>query len=380
MSLLFRREEQRNISYQDVWGSGGSPLTARTASKALTLIPVYAATALIADQLAVAPLQLFEKGSNGVPRQLPPPSLITNPGFGGIDAYSWKFQAFTSVLLQGNAYGYVLTWKAGVPATVLWLRPEDVTVIEDTDVPAKFYWRGALIPRQDLIHVPGYVTPSSVKGLSPISLFRTQVETGLEAQNFAQKFFRRGTVPSGQLKNTAKRLTSEQATSARDRFVASVSEQKPFVTGADWQYTPLTLPQADIAFLSGIRATAGQIASAYRVPPEDLGGEGNGSSLTYKNLEQDQIKFSVRTLAPWATRFETVINRYLPPNQYVKFNLDASARADLLTRYQAHQTAIGSGFETLDEVRALEDREPLTPEQLEQYIQISAPLKQKIAS
>src|SRR5206468_10990364 len=120
--------------------------------------------------------------------------------------------------------------------------------------------------------------------------------------------------------------------------------------------------------------------SAYRVPPEDLGGETSGTRLTYKNLEQDQIKFAVRTLQPWATRFEAVFNRYMPTNQYVKFNLDASARADLLTRYQAHQIGIGSGFETIDEIRAIEDREPLTPEQLQQYQAVSKPLKPTIPS
>lgn len=381
MSLLFRRVEERSISFQDVWGSGAdTPLRAGSVQAALRLGPVYAATSLIADQLATSPWSVYQK-SAGIPKKLDTqPRLVTDPGTDGLDLYSWKFQAAASVLLQGNAYGYILTTdRFQAPATVAWLKPDEVE-IDETDGPAKFYWNGRLIPRERLLHIPGYVLPGSVKGLSPIGLFRAQIETGMEAQAFGKKFFRRGTVPSGFLKNTAKTITAEQAQTAKSRFVASVSSAEPFVSGSDWDYTAITLPAGDASFLTGIKATANQIAAVYRVAPEDVGGESNGSSLTYKNLEQDQIKFAVRTLQPWSTRFESVFNRHFVAGQYLKFNLDAAARSDLKTRYEAHQIAIGAGFETIDEARALEEREPLTPEELETYKTISSPIKPAIPS
>ena len=45
--------------------------------------------------------------------------------------------------------------------------------------------------------------------------------------------------------------------------------------------------------------------------------------------------------------------------QYVKFNRGSLLRTDLKTRYEAHEIGLRAGFLTLDEVRELEDREPL---------------------
>jgi HK97 family phage portal protein len=296
------------------------------------------------------------------------PALLTDPGVYEIDLYTWKHQALVSCLLRGNAYGYITnTDSRGVPSKVMWLRPDQV-FIEESDplIPPRFYWQGRQIDRDRLIHIPGYVVPGRVEGLSPIGLFRQQIETGMEAQSFGSKFFRRGTTPPGMLKNTQKTMTPEFAAETKSRFLAAVSSSEPFVAGADWSYDAITIPQGDAQFLSGIKATANQIAAAYRVAPQDVGGADDGTSLTYKNLEQDQIRFSIRTLRPWAERFEAVFNRYFPA-QFVKFNLDAGIRADMITRYQAHQIAIQSEFETRDEARQAEGNTPLTDEQKQDF-------------
>ena len=93
--------------------------------------------------------------------------------------------------------------------------------------------------------------------------------------------------------------------------------------------------------------------------------------MKYASLEMDTLKFNTRTLRPWANRFEAVFNAYIPKG-YVKFNLDASARADLKTRYEAHQIAIQSDFKTVDEVRALEELPPLTDAQISRKKELGA--------
>ena len=362
MSFLFRKPEERALSFQDVWGSGGSP--SRAAQSALSLVPIYAATGLIADQFAAAPVAVYDRGASGVPSRVEvQPDFVRDPGVGGLDVYSWKHQAIASCLLRGNAYGLIMeSDNRGVPSKVLWLQPDDVTVDENSAT-AQYFYKGRLLPRESVIHIPAYVQPGSVVGLSPMGLFKAQIETADQAQQFGKNWFRRGGIPSGVLKNTSKTLTSDQAQQTKSRFKASVSASEPFVTGADWDYTAITIPGGESQFISTLKLTATQFAAIYRVAPEDVGGESSGSSLTYKSLEQDQIRFAMRTLRPWTTRFESVLNRYLAGAQYMKFNLDASARADLTTRMTAHKTAIDAGIETISEARSLEERAPLTPEQ-----------------
>lgn len=363
MSILFRsKEESRSISFSDVWGSGNvwSP-----APDALSLVPVYAATGLIADQFAAAPLAAYTKDSSGVPTRLTEqPKLVSDPGY--VDPYTWKHQAIASCLLRGNAYGYIAEeGRNGYPAKVVWLRPDEMTVEESAFARPEYFFNGQHIQRERIIHIPAYVQAGSVVGLSPLALFKSQIETNVQAQTFGKNWFKRGGIPSGVLRNTQKTLTAEQADVTKKRFKAAVSATEPFVTGADWEYTAIVIPGGEAQFISTLKLTATQFAAIYRVAPEDVGGETGGTSLTYKSLEQDQIRFAMRTLRPWTTRFESVLNRYLPGTQYMKFNLDASARADLKTRMQSHALAITSGVETVDEARALEERPPLTDEQLQ---------------
>lgn len=376
MSLLFRKPEERDVSWGGIsWGSGDSPVYGNSLSVALSLVPVYAATGLIADQIAASPWAAFEKPS-GVPTRLErQPELLTAPGVNQLDLFSWKFQLCTSLLLRGNAYGFIAgTDNTGMPSKVVWLQPDKMKVDESGSKPVYIYG-GAEIDRSMLMHVPLYVVPGSVVGLSPIGLFRTQIETGVEAQKASKNFYRRGGVPTAILRNTAKTLTPELASDTKRRFVASVSASEPFVTGNDWDYNAIAIPTVDASFLSGIKATATQIAAIYRVAPEEVGGEVSGSSLTYKSLEQDQIRFNTRTLRPIASRIEAVTNPYLLGERYVKFNLDASARADLKTRYESHKIGIDAGFETIDEVRALEERSPLTDTEREQFLEMKTPPK-----
>jgi phage portal protein BeeE len=65
-------------------------------------------------------------------------------------------------------------------------------------------------------------------------------------------------------------------------------------------------------------------------------------------------------------RFEQAFSDLLPRGQVAKFNVDAFLRADTLTRYQAHEIGLRSGFLTTDEARALEDLQPMTGEQADE--------------
>lgn len=369
MSLLFRKAEQRSISFQDVWGSGSTP-TVRGDSQAvaLSLIPVYSATGLIADMVAASPWAAYEK-RDGFPVKVDvQPQLLTDPGVNGLDLYSWKHQMTTSKLLHGNAYGFIAAVDSrGMPSKVAWLRPDKMRV-DETGPRPRYFYNGSEIERSLLIHIPLYVVPGSVVGLSPLGLFRAQIETGVEAQRVAKNSFKRGSVPAGILRNTKKALTPTIAEDAKKRFLASTSSNEPFVTGDDWDYKAVGLPASDVNFLMGMKLTANQFAAVYRVAPEDAGGESGGSSLTYATLEMNQLNFNSRTVRPITTRDETVLNRYLPVGQYVKSNLDVGVRSDLATRYAAHGVGIDKGFLVDDEVRALEERPPLTDAQRAQIL------------
>lgn len=367
MSLLFRgREEARSLDSLP-WVAGGSGTGGLSSKAALRIIPVYAATALIADSIATLPLHAYTGTGGQRVRLERQPMLVTAPQVTQTGRIAWVFQAVASLLLRGNAYGYKAAISAtGWPDKLVWLNPENVRVDEDGPTP-RYFHNGKELDQDRVVHIPAYVLPGSVVGLSPVGMFRQQMAKADAAQKFGASFFDRGVAPTGVLKNSKKVVEPAEAAIAKARFRAAVADRDIFVTGQDWDWTSLTVSAADAAFLDAIEASATEIAAIFRVSPEDIGGK-TGHSRQYTTLVMELRKFNIRTLTPWTARLEEAITSILPRGQYVKFNLDANLRSEAKERMDTHKVALELGIETLDEARALEDKAPLTADERTEWL------------
>ena len=364
MSLLFRRLETRDLTRDDLpwFGASSGPALGSGLQGALRLIPVYAAVSLIADSVATLPLHAYRDVGNGSRERVPDqPRLVTGPQLHGTRV-DWIHQAMASLLLRGNAYGLIVdTTRAGWPSRIAWLHPDRVTVDESGTAPEYFH-NGRRLDRASVVHIAAFTVPESVVGVSPISLFRLQLQKGLSAQQWAADYFDRGVAPVGVLKHKSRTLSPADREIAKARFKAAVQGRDIFVTGQDWEWDALQVSSADATFLEAIQAGATEVAAIFRVNPEDIGGK-TGHSRQYTTLVMEMLKFGQRTLLGWTARMEATLNTLLPPPQYAKFNLDALARADQKTRMETHRIALETGLETLDEARALEEKPPLTADQ-----------------
>lgn len=355
--------DERAISYSDVWNTGGdvTSITANTIDSALRLAPVYASVRLISDQAASLPLKAYRQ-SGDLREPMAAPELLRSPA-PGVSLFTWKQQAVSSMLLRGNAFGYITSFSGTAAKNLVWLHPDKMQVDESTGIPI-YRYNGQMIDVSRVVHVPGLTVAGSCVGVSPITAFRTLIETGLSAQQFTRDWFANGgpVGPGSHLKNTEKTLTEDQAQQVKSRYRASVKSGDVMVTGSDWTLTPLTVKADDAAFVQTMRLNATQIASIYGIPPEMIGGE-TGTSLTYSTVELNSLNFVTYTLRPWLVRLEEALSAVMPQPQFCRFNVDALLRADTLSRYQAHEIALRAGFMTVDEVRITEDRKPLTPDE-----------------
>ncbi|MGC4940950.1 phage portal protein [Kribbella sp. DT2] len=102
-----------------------------------------------------------------------------------------------------------------------------------------------------------------------------------------------------------------------------------------------------------------EIARVFGIDADDLGV--SVTSRTYQNLEQSRRERVTNTLQPFISAVEQrlSLNDVCPRGTYVRFNLDGFLRGDTTTRYSAYSAALAGGFLTVDEVRELEDRQPL---------------------
>jgi HK97 family phage portal protein len=121
-----------------------------------------------------------------------------------------------------------------------------------------------------------------------------------------------------------------------------------------------------------------EIALMFGVPAHMLQAQMGGPSITYQNVEQESIDFVKWGLLFWLTQVEEALTQHIPGVQYVRFNLDGLMRTSTLDRYRAHQIALEAGFLTVEEIRALEGREPLPPSELPQAPPAPTPQQQEV--
>ena len=357
---LFRKRETRAIdpsAFSDT-AAGFRSLTGDIQGRALRSTAVYAAVSLIADGIASLPIHAYRAvGERRERVDLPP---FVDPVVGS--RFDWVHRAVVSLLLRGNAYGPVVRDRLGVVQQVAWMHPDDITIDDSGPLPI-YRWRGEVIDRANLVHVVGFSRPGYTEGLSPLRQFAETIDAGLYAQRATSDWYANGSVPSHSLKNTAQTLNAEVAAAVKERYRASVRTGEPFVHGADWELAQVGISAADAQFLDAIKANATQIAAVFRVPPEKVGGE-TGSSLTYSTTEQQTIDLITFTLRPWMTRLEQSLSALLDDGVFLKFNADAMIRTDTKTRHEVHKLALEMGLETLAEARAVEDRPPLTDDDI----------------
>lgn len=327
-----------------------------TVMNAVHLAPVFAAIRHIVDFISTLPLDAYRLNTDGVPQQLQTlPQLFSNQNAAGRAGIGqWFGQAAFGMVTQGNAVGWISeTDGFGYPTVVNWLKREAWNFDE---INKQWYVYGAPVPSTQLVHVPWIVPIGRTLGLSPIEHYSTIVNAGLSAQEYAD-VRRGGGLPPSILKNTQKTMTPDQAATARDRAMAAFASGKPFVTGNDWDLTLTTIPPNHAQFIETLKLTANQIAAIYGVDPREIGGE-KTESLTYSTDESRALN-RANNVRPYIIRLEDAFNRLIPNKVYIKLNVDATIRTDLKTRTDTIGAQIIDGRLSVNEARALEDRQPV---------------------
>ena len=85
------------------------------------------------------------------------------------------------------------------------------------------------------------------------------------------------------------------------------------------------------------------------------------TSRTYANVEQENLQLVRWSIQPIAERIEQALSDLLVRGQVARFDYDTLLRTDTNSRYNAYSTGITSGFLTVDEVRDMENRDPINP-------------------
>jgi HK97 family phage portal protein len=360
VSLLRPRREVRALNYQKVWGSGGDWQSYRESS-ALAHGAVYACARLISSKVAGCPIDVFRDHGDGTAEKVAKtPALFLNPSRRETPV-EWKYRAVNSLVLRGNTFG--LPDSLIHPTQVHWVNPSLVTVNDAMypDVAASYHYRSLVLSDVEIVHMATFVEPGSVRGLSPITVFKKTFEAGLSAQEYGIDWFDSGGQPTGLLQ-TDQAIDDVEATTLKQRWAESRQDGGIAVLGNGANYQQTTISPDESQFIETQRFSVNQVARIFGVPPEMIGGDA-GNSLTYSNREQRAIDFVTLTLAPYITELEEHFSRFLPDPLFVKLNTEQLLAGDLKSRLEARAIGIASHQITPTEARAEEARSPLTDAQ-----------------
>lgn len=369
LSRLFAREE-RGVGQATAWGSWPGDSTTNTAAgvsvndrSALQLLTVYGCVRLITDSIATLPVDVFQE-INDVKVEVEAPSWLEQPTT-DLTFTAWCTQVLTSLLLSGNAFIWVTRNARGGILELVVLDPMKVSV-RRLGGRKVFFINGEPV-MGEILHIQGLMLPGSDLGLSPVEYARQSIGLGLATTKYGAEFFTgEGNMPGviempgraqpATLKNIADQWRRRRREGGRG--LPGVLQEN-----ATWKPTGVTNEQAQ--FLATRQFTAAEIAGQmFLVDPTELGIGVQGQSLTYANLEQRNTRFVRVALLPWIVRIEKALSSLLltPTAEfYVKFNVNGLLRADALARAQTYELLGGLGVLTIDEMRHLEERPPLSP-------------------
>jgi phage portal protein BeeE len=127
------------------------------------------------------------------------------------------------------------------------------------------------------------------------------------------------------------------------------------------KYVPTNVPNDQAQFLDSRRMAVEDVARAFNIPPHLLGLPGTNS---YASVEQNNLAWVTHCLRPIVEKIEGALNPLMSrypggENAFIKFNLDGLLRADINSRMSAFSTGLQAGFLTINDVRRLEDLQPI---------------------
>jgi len=339
-------------------------------SKALTSSAVWACRRLRADLISTMPVDVFRR-SAGVQVEAPKPPVFSSPD-GKIDFPEWMYSTQFDLDGSGNTFG-LITARDGsnIPTRIELVPLESVTVKSENGVIS--YRIGAEDFDADKVwHERQFTTSGSPVGLSPLAFAAASMSSYLSAQEFTRAWFSGHGIPAAMFRNKSKTVTPAESAAIKAKWDSTVDAGGLLVTGNDWEYQMIAAKASEATAVEALRWGVADAARFFGVPGDMIDAEVSSGSITYANVTQRNLQLLIMNIGPAITRRELALSRLTMGPRFVKLNTDALLRMDTASRYAAHRTAIEARFLAPSEARALENRQPFTPEQESEFSRLFA--------
>ena len=387
-ALLGPHERRDSEKTERWWGTIWPTSTVTSGAKvseegAIKFSAVMAAVRLISETVGSLPLMVYRNMADGTKGQVRDnwtyPLLHTSPNR-LMTSMVWRETMQAHLCTWGNAYSEmrltegrkrIVEFKLLHPAAVKPKWTADKQSIEyhvgriDTQEPR-------IVPLERMFHVPG-LGFNGLVGFSPIRMAKEAIGLGLAAEEFAARFFGKGVHASGILEHPG--VLGEEAF---DNVKKTFEQQQggldkawqPMILEEGMQWKSISMPMTDAQLLESRQFSVVEIARIFNLPPHLLR---DLSKASFNNIEEENLHFVILSVRPWLVRWEQALQKKVfdafgLSEYYAEFNLEGLLRGKLLDRYQAYRVGRNWGWLNVDDIRRLENMNPLPDGQGKHYL------------
>jgi len=350
---------------------------------------VFACVRIISETIASLPLHLYRGlPDEGKEKAVSHPlySVLHSIGNPEMPSFTVRETMQAHISTWGNGCAEIEFNNGGYPIALWPMRPDRLQIEREKmlgDVgdrrsgPLVYRYtfgtgEQVVLPASNVLHIPG-LGFDGIKGYSPISMAREAIGLGLATEEFGARFFGNGTHPGAVVEhpqtlsdNAFKHLKSQLT----EKHAGLGKSHRLMLLEEGMKLQSLGIPPEDAQFLETRKFQKSEIAGIYRVPPHMIG---DLEKATFSNIEQQSLEFVRDTIRPWCVRWEQyMFMKLLTPTErkkyFIEHLLDGLLRGDIASRYKAYAVGRQWGWLSADDIRALENMNPLPDGQGKKYL------------
>lgn len=380
LKALFGRKVE-NATLQQPGVFGDSIFTAKTGSgvyvsedSALKISAVYACVRVLSETLAGLPIKVYRTTENGREAVDHPINQLLNVMPNDTQtAFELTELIMSSLGLRGSSYAQIIRNARGDLQEITPLNARYMKVDQDANGLVFDYQapgEARVFRKHQIWRVAG-LSANGITGLSPVGLARETFGLAAASEMSASRMYSNGAQIPGVLEFPGK-LNDDVLKHMREQWAekqaGAANAHKPLILESGMKYSQIGMSSKDAQFLEARKFQISEIARWFRVPLHKLG---ELDRATFSNIEHQSIEFVTDTILPWCRRLEQSIQRDLLSETerrtlFVRYNLDGLLRGDTQTRYEAYGKAIQDGWLNRNEVRRMENKNPV--DGLDEYL------------
>jgi HK97 family phage portal protein len=389
LSKIFKGREKATTTDEDGWFHNWALGDGRTVSgenvtpeTAIRVAAVFACVRVRSEDVAKLPLHLYKRLPGGGKERAtkhPLYKLMNSRPNPRQTAFEFRQLMQSWIDLRGNAYGLkefdgrgqvTAIWPMSPTATEVLITPDGKDLFYKFDVKGV---KGEAIPADYVLHLRG---PSldGILGVSPITHQRETIGLALAAQKYGAAFFGNNAQPGGALKiptALGKEAAKVLRESWEERHQGASNNRKLAIFDGGMEWVQLGMDNTDAQYLETRKFQNRDIYAIYRVPAHKVG---DLERSTNNNIEHQGLEYIQDCLSVECTRWEQTLDSSLLTEKeqgvyFFEHLLDGILRGDLKSRYDAYAIARNWGILSVDDIREMENRNPLPDGKGKIYLQ-----------